>query len=140
MKNKKVEWEYGGEIIDHISKTPHNSIGFIYKISLLDGSNRYYIGRKTMTKPLAKSGINKGKSSGEYPWKTYCGSSKELLRILKEEKPNYRKEILEFCFSKSELTYKETKNILCSGSLTDPLAFNYWIKALVYSKNLIPNS
>ena len=140
VKKQTVEWEYNGETIDHLSKTPVNSISFIYKISLLDGSNRYYIGRKTMTKPIAKSGVNKGRSTGEYPWRTYCGSSKELLKILKEDKPNYRKEILEFCFTKSETTYKETKNIICSGALTDSLSFNYWIKALVYSKNLTPNS
>ena len=140
IKTKKVEWEYRGQTIDNLSKTPVSSIGFIYKISLLDGSGRYYLGRKTMTKPIAKSGVNKGKSTGEYSWRPYCGSSKELLKILKEDKPNYRKEILHFCFTKSEMSYVETREILCSGALTDPLAFNFWIKALVYSKNLEPNS
>jgi hypothetical protein len=137
---KKIEWTYRGQIIDSLSKTPTGSIGFIYKIFLLDGTGRYYVGRKTMTKPIAKSGVNKGKSSGEYSWRPYCGSSKELLKILKEDKPLYRKEILHFCFSKSEITYRETKEILCSGALTDALSFNFWIKALVYSKNLVPNS
>lgn len=136
---KKIEWDYHGETIDHLSKTPKGSIGFIYRIYLLDGSQRYYLGRKTITKPVAKSGINKGKSTGEYSWRTYCGSSKELTAIIKTGVP-YRKEILHFCFSKSEITYRETKEILCSGALTDPLAFNFWIKALVYSKNLVPNS
>jgi hypothetical protein len=139
-KPQKIEWEYNGETIDHLSKTPKGSIGFIYKISLLDGSGRYYVGRKTMTKPVAKSGVNKGKSTGEYTWRTYCGSSKELLKIIKEEKPKYKKEILYFCFSKSEMSYMESREILCSGALTDPLAFNFWIKTLIYSKNLTPNS
>ena len=138
--SKKVEWEYNGEVIDHLSKTPKGSIGFIYKIYLLDGTGRYYVGRKTMTKPVAKSGVNKGKSTGEYAWRTYCGSSKELLKILKESKPIYKKEILHFCFTKSEMSYVETREILCSGALTDPLAFNFWIKTTVYSKHLEPNS
>ena len=115
QKKNKTEWEYNGEIIDHISKAPKGSIGFIYRISLLDGSGRYYVGRKTMTKPIAKSGVNKGKSGGEYTWRTYCGSSKELLRIIKEDKPNYRKEILHFCFTKSEMSYLETREIPVAG-------------------------
>lgn len=136
----KIHWTYNGVEIDHIDKTPKGSIGFIYKISLLDNSGRYYIGRKTMTKPVAKSGVNKGKSVGEYSWKTYCGSSKELLRLLKETNVPYKKEILYFCFTKSEMSYMETKEILCSGALTDPLAFNFWVKSLIYSKHLVPNS
>jgi len=137
-KVSKPQWEYQGKVIDDISKTPKGSISFVYKITLEDG--RYYIGRKTMLKPNYTSGKLKGQSKGEYTWKTYNGSSKELLKILKEDKPNYKKEILQFCFSKAETTYEETKNIICSGALTDPLAFNFWIKATVYSKHLEPNS
>ena len=140
IKKQVVHWEYKGEAIDNISKTPKGSISFIYKIYLLDGTGRYYIGRKTMKKPNYTSGKLKGQSKGEYTWKTYCGSSKELLEILKDKNVKYRKEILYFCFSKAETTYKETKEILCSGALTDPLSFNFWIKSLVYSKHLEPNS
>lgn len=139
-KTVKPQWAYLGETVDDIGKTPHGSISFIYKISLLDGTGRYYIGRKTMKKPNYTSGKLKGQSKGEYPWKSYCGSSKELLEILKNDKPDYKKEILHFCYSKAETTYRETCEILCSGALTDPLSFNFWIKALVYSKNLEPNS
>ena len=139
-KINKPQWEYQGKTIDDISKTPNGSISFIYKISLLDDSGRYYIGRKTMKKPNYTSGKLKGQSKGEYTWKTYCGSSKELLEILKDSSVSYKKEILYFCFSKAETTYRETKEILCSGALTDPLAFNFWIKSLVYSKHLEPNS
>lgn len=136
---EKVEWTYNGTIIDSIEKTPKDSISFIYKISLLDGTGRYYIGRKTMLKPNYTSGKNKGKSKGEYSWRTYCGSSKELLSIIKAGAP-YKKEILYYCKSKSETSYMETKEILCSGALTDPLSFNFWIKTTVYSKHLEPNS
>lgn len=133
------QWTYNGEVIDHIDKTPKDSISFIYKITLLDGTGRYYIGRKATMKPKYTSGKNKGISKGEYGWKSYKGSSKELLEVLKSGVP-YKKEILKFCFSKAETTYEETREILCSGALTDPLAFNFWIKATVYSKHLQPNS
>jgi hypothetical protein len=139
-KFNKPQWTYNGNEITDISQTPNKSISFIYKISLEDGTGRYYIGRKTMKKPNYTSGKLKGQSKGEYPWKSYCGSSKELLEILKDGSVKYKKEILYFCFSKAETTYRETKEILCSGALTDPLAFNFWIKSLVYSKHLEPNS
>jgi hypothetical protein len=140
IKKKVVNWTYNGNEITDISQTPDKSISFIYKILLEDGTDRYYIGRKTMRKPNYTSGKLKGQSKGEYPWKSYCGSSKELLEILKDPSIKYKKEILYFCYSKAETTYKETKEILCSGALTDPLAFNFWIKSLVYSKHLEPNS
>lgn len=139
-KKKTVNWTYNNKEVTDISQTPEGSISFIYKIYLLDGTGRYYIGRKTMKKPNYTSGKLKGQSKGEYSWKTYCGSSKELLEVLKDKNIKYRKEILYFCYSKAETTYRETKEILCSGALTDPLSFNFWIKSLVYSKHLEPNS
>ena len=36
--NKTVHWTYNDEIIDHIDKTPKDSYGFIYCITLLDGT------------------------------------------------------------------------------------------------------
>lgn len=140
VKKETVHWTFEGKEVLSLDDAPEGVLGFIYKIYLLDGTGRYYIGRKTMKKPNYTSGKLKGQSKGEYPWKSYCGSSKELLEIVKNDKPNYKKEILHFCYSKAEMTYRETCEILCSGALTDPLSFNFWIKALVYSKNLEPNS
>ena len=136
-KTVKPQWIYQGKVVDHIDKTPKGSISFIYKITLDDG--RYYIGRKTMVKPNYTSGVKKGTPKGYYAWQNYNGSSKELLALIKGGK-NYKKEILQFCFSKAETTYAETVNILCSGALTDPLCFNYWVKATIYSKHLQPNT
>lgn len=138
LKKKTVNWTYNDKVIDSIDKTPKGSLSFIYKITLEDG--RYYYGRKTMWKPKYTSGKNKGISKGEYPWKTYNGSSKELLAIIKEGKLTYTKEILKFCFTKAETTYEETRIILCSGGLTDPNCFNFWVKSLIYSKYLEPNT
>lgn len=136
-KKNKPQWTYQGKIIDSIEKTPKGSISFIYKITLDDG--RYYIGRKTMVKPNYTSGAKKGTPKGYYPWQNYNGSSKELLSLIKSG-VGYKKEIIQFCYSKAETTYLETVNIICSGALTDPLCFNYWVKATIYSKHLKPNS
>lgn len=134
VKKQTVNWTYLGKRITDITQTPEGSISFIYRITLEDG--RYYIGRKTMKKPNYTSGKLKGQSKGEYPWKTYSGSSKELSAIIKEG-VKYRKEILRFCFSKAETTFEETSEIICGGALKDPNCFNYWIKATIYSKHLV---
>jgi len=136
-KKKTPQWTFNGRTIDDIDKTPEGSISFIYRITLEDG--RYYIGRKMMMKPKYTSGKMKGQSKGEYSWKTYKGSSKELLEVLKSG-IEYKKEIIQFCFSKAETTYEETKAILCTGALTDPKAFNFWVKATIYSRHLEENS
>jgi len=136
IKKQTVNWTFNGKEITCLQDCEANALAFIYKISLLDGTGRYYIGRKTLLKPKHTKGVNKGLSKGEYSWKSYCGSSKELLKILKDEKPSYKKEILKFTFTKAETTYEEAKNIICSGALTDPLCFNYWFKGTMYSKHL----
>ena len=139
IKKETVNWAYNGKQVLSIADTPKDSISFIYRIDLLDGTNRYYYGRKTMVMPKYTSGIKKGISKGEYSWRSYTGSSVELTKLIKENAP-YKKTIIKFCFSKAETTYEETKNILCNGGLTDPKCFNFWIKALVYSKHLKENS
>lgn len=135
MASKKINWTYRGKEILCIKDCELNALSFIYRITLLDNSGRYYIGRKTILRPKHTKGPDKGKSKGEYPWKTYCGSSKELTAIIKSG-VNYSKEIIYFCYSKAETTYLETKEILCTGSLIDPKSFNFWVKATIYSKHL----
>lgn len=134
VKRKTINWTFNGKEISCLADCDPNAISFIYKITLDDG--RYYYGRKTMVKPNYTSGKLKGISKGEYSWRTYCGSSKELSAIIKEGKIGYKKEIIKFCFSKAETSYEETRTILCSGALTDPKCFNFWVKALIYSKHL----
>lgn len=136
-KKEIINWTYQGKEILSVKDIPEKALGFIYRITLEDF--RYYIGRKTVFKPNYTSGKLKGQCKGEYSWKTYCGSSKELLALIKLG-AKYKKEILRYCYSKAEITYEETKEILCSGALTDPNCLNYWIKATVYSKHLKENS
>lgn len=141
-------WTYNGKIIDSISEMPEGTIGFVYKIYNLD-TGKYYIGRKTcsslrkrkLTKKEKLLPENKRKSviqeiketSG---WKTYCGSNEILKKEFKEGN-KIIKEILHFCSTKAQITYMETKEILCSGALVDELSYNGWIKATIYKKYLL---
>jgi len=136
---EKIEWQYQGKTINKIEQTPENSFAFIYMITLLDGTDRYYIGKKYMWKPNYTSGVKKGQSKGSYPWQSYCSSSVELKSLIKSGIP-YKKEILFFTFSRAETTYKEIKEILCGSHLTNPNCLNYWIKSTIYSRHLEPNS
>ena len=127
---EKVNWTYGGKEVLSLEDAPPNVLGFIYLITN-HSKKMTYIGRKSMLKPLKK-----GKKREEYPWKSYTGSSVSLNSDIKNG-DIYSKEILRWCFSKAELTYYETQNIMCSDSLLDEKSYNFWIKALVYSKHLI---
>ncbi len=147
-KQKTNNWFYEGKEITSLSQMPEGTIGFIYKIYNLD-TGKYYIGRKTCS-GLRKRRLtvkeklipeNKRKtfiyevkeSSG---WKTYCGSNDVLKQEFKDGN-KIRKEILYFCSTKAEITYMETKEILCSGALVDELSYNGWIKATIYKKYLL---
>ena len=138
-KKETVNWIYQGQEITNISQTPKDSFAFVYMITLLDGSERYYIGKKYIYKPKYTSGVKKGQYKGVYPWQSYISSSVELKSLIKSGIP-YKKEILFFTYSKAETTYRETQEILCGQHLTNPNCLNYWIKATIYSKHLKENT
>lgn len=153
MAKKKKDWSYQGNIIKTIDDVPSNSIGFIYIVRNLS-NNRFYIGRKSFfsvrSQKIVKSTYDKLKSKGEFvtktkdkrkskvgkpvwnykkinrketPWKTYTGSSKELNADLAKG-VEYEKEILMFCFSKKEISYRELEQIVCSKCLERDDCYN----------------
>jgi len=133
VKKEIINWTWNGKEITSIEQMPENILGFVYKITNLD-NNRYYYGRKSVF-----SIISRGKSKGqrkEMSWKNYQGSSKELLSDIKNG-ARIKKEILDFAYSKAELTLKESATIICSGSLEDKMSYNHWVMCRVYKKNLI---
>ena len=131
-------WHYKGEEIDSIDKVPGGAIGFVYKIcdekgKCYIGKKNFFSERKvevsenvynklkasgeevtrTKNKTLTKSGKGgtvwryKKVVSGESDWLTYNSSNSELKKLAKKEALD--KEILQFCYTKQELTYYETK-------------------------------
>lgn len=147
-KKVKYNWFYKGDEILSIEQIPEDVIGFIYKIYNLD-TNKYYIGRKTIrSKKKRKLTLAEKKIKGNERktftyevkevsgWKTYAGSNLELKKEVSEG-ARIKKEILHYCYSKAEITYKETSEILCSGALMDKNSYNSWVKATIYKKNLL---
>lgn len=151
-KKKEINnWTFNGQEITSFSQMPEGTLGFIYKIHNLD-TGKYYIGRKTVSgnkkrKLTAKEKLlpeNKRKTviieHKESPgWKTYNGSN-EVLKAEIKKGDKVVKEILHYCFSKAEITYLETREIICSGALVDELSYNGWVKATIYKKFLLKDN
>lgn len=126
VKKEIVPWTYKGKTD---FKVPENAIGFIYRIDI---SDNYYYGKKNLT---STRGRGKKAVVSESNWRSYNSSSVELKSLIKAGK-KYKKEILKFCYSKAELSYEETKEIICNNALTDDKCLNKWITLKVWQHQL----
>ena len=148
IKKQTVNWTYNNQVIDHINKLPQGAIGVIYRIDNLT-NGKYYFGRKTcisnrkkkLTIAEKKLEENKRKTfkyeiTETAGWKTYIGSNKPLLADLNKG-DSYKKEIIQFCFSKAEMTFYETRAIICSTCLLSEDCYNDWVSCKVYKSHLI---
>jgi hypothetical protein len=101
---------YDGKTVEEI---PEGIIGFVYLITNIT-NNKKYIGKKLaqfkVTKPPLKGKKNKRRSTKESDWRTYWGSSENLLAdvaALGEDK--FTREIIHYCPSRGILSYLEAK-------------------------------
>ena len=140
-------WLYEGEFQE-------NSFGFVYKITNLT-NGKIYIGKKSFIhnkrKKLGKKELlNLPVTKGRKPtsiieqidsgWKTYWGSSKELLNDVKtlgEDK--FEKRILCFCNTKKQLSYYELEyqfkyKVLFIDSYNENINGSYFRKDFEISK------
>lgn len=111
-----MTWHYQGILVESL---PEDCVGYVYCITnLLTG--RRYIGKKlaqfakTSIKTVTlKNGTKKKKkirSKVESDWKSYFGSSLELnADILALGKEHFTREILFYCQSKAECSYREAE-------------------------------
>ena len=108
---------------------PKHAFGFIYKTTNLK-TNQYYIGKKNyFFKRREKNSI----VFVESDWKTYYGSS-DLLKsdIKKYGVDNFKREILEVCYSKAELSYREVVHLFKAEVLQDKNSYNQNILGKFY--------
>lgn len=133
-----------------IDDFPQGSIGFVYLITNTIKS-KMYIGKKSLysniNKKLTKKEISEQTGPGRKPtkklvtkestWKTYMGSSKELLSDIKENgEDNFYREILQHCYNKKQLTYYEI-NYQMKYDILDIDSYNDNILGKFYRKDLI---
>ena len=109
-----MSWIYDNEPLEEV---PTDAIGFTYKI--LIGKYNYYGLKRFHTKRKIPKGkkelaLQDGRASKkklvvkESNWKTYCSSSKEVEKLVREGVVPHRY-IIDICYSLKELSYKENK-------------------------------
>ncbi len=130
-----------------VTEAPEGAVGFVYCITnLLSG--RKYIGKKlfsfskTSYKMVKlKNGTKKRKkikSKIDSDWITYFGSSTELnadVEALGRE--NFKREILHFCASKAECSYKEAKEQFLRNVLESNDYYNNQIMVRVHGSHIL---
>ena len=122
-------WLYQNKEILSLEDLPQDTYGFIY-ISIHQPTGKSYIGKKSLfhnvKKKLTKNQLaeqtGRGRKSTteviqkESDWKTYYGSAKPILDLLKEGKQEeFTREILQLVPNKKLLTYYECKYLFMLG-------------------------
>jgi hypothetical protein len=133
MKN----WLYQNKEVNSIEDLPQDSFGFIY-ITTHIPSGMSYIGKKSLyhniKRKLTKKELAEQTGPGRKPttkvvskesdWKTYFGSAKPILEIIKDGKVDeFEREILQIVNNKKLLTYYECKYLFSKGVLENPTKY-----------------
>jgi len=134
-------WYYNSE---EVTELPEKVVGFVYLITNLT-NDRKYIGKKLAqfkkTKPPLKGRKNKKRSSVESDWRTYYGSSDDLNEdVEKLGTENFKREILYYCYSKSELSYVEAREQFKYKVLESDDWYNGHIRVRVHGKGILNNT
>lgn len=113
-------------------------IGFVYLITDTE-SNRKYIGKKLFTKAAYKQVKGKKKKVRKSSdWDSYFGSNKELQDAVKTNGVDrYRREILYLCKTKSECSYRETREIFTRDALLREDYYNSWVTCKIHKAHVI---
>ena len=149
-------WKYKEATISSIDNMPKCTFGFIYEVTHTP-SGRKYIGKKVLyferNKKLGiraleelrldrkSKGIGgrtplKQKTVTESDWKTYYGSHKEIMSLIKENKQGeFTREILQFVPTKKQLTYYECKYLFIKEALEGNDYINDNVLAKFYRKD-----
>ena len=129
-------WLYNN--IEFTEQDVGDYFGFVYLIeNLLD--NRRYIGKKFFTRAGTKQIKGKKKkvrlSSG---WSNYWSSSKELQEDVKKlGEENFKRTILYLCKSRSECSYRETKEIFTRDALLTTDYYNSWCSCKIHKAHVL---
>ncbi len=131
-------WSYRGTKVVSVLDMPEGTYGFIYEVTHIP-TGKKYLGKKVLyferNKKLGKRELQALKEErkaqgigGRVPlkkkvitqsdWKTYYGSQKEILELVKEgNQQDFKREILQYVPDKKQLTYYECKYLFINEVL-----------------------
>jgi len=149
-------WTYKNEEMSSLEDFPGNTFGFVYRVVHIP-TGKTYIGKKVLQftrkakltkKDLALYEGQPGRKPSykqivkESDWKTYWGSNKALLELMKNEPiENFKRNIIALGETKKHLTYLETKYLFVYEVLEKPEEFfNDNILGKFFTKDLDINS
>jgi len=131
-------WTYKNEEMSSLEDFPDNTFGFVYRVVHIP-TGKTYIGKKVLKftrkakltkKDLALYEGQPGRKPSykqvvkESDWKTYWGSNKALLELMKNEPiENFKRNIIALGETKKHLTYLETKYLFVYEVLEKPEEF-----------------
>jgi len=143
-------WLYKNKEVLSLEDLPQDTYGFIYIVTHLP-SGKSYIGKKSLfhniKKKLTKKQLAGQTGRGRKPtteviqkesdWKTYYGSAKPILDLIKEGKQEeFTREILQLVPNKKLLTYYECKYLFEYSVLENPKGwFNDNIQGRFFTKD-----
>ena len=150
-----MKWKYNDITINTIEDFPKGTYGFVYEVTHIP-TNKKYIGKKVLfferTVKIGKKELEqikeerkikkiKGKSPSkkkiikESDWKIYCGSHKEIKRLVERDGiESFTRLILKLAPNKKLLTYYEYKYLYSRGVLEpDSNYINDNIGGTIYS-------
>ena len=130
-----MNWYYKGEAMTSVEDFPPSTFGFVYRV-IHEPTGKIYIGKKVLQfnrkakltkRDLALYEGQSGRKPSykrvvkESDWKTYYGSHKEILALIKDGKEDdFKREILTCVTTKKLLTYEETKALFLYEVLIKP--------------------
>jgi hypothetical protein len=133
---KTSDWTYKGQ--PFTEEEVGDAYGFVYEI-VNQTNQRRYIGKKFFTKAGTRQIKGKKKkvrlSSG---WENYWSSSDELKADVKTiGDDNFTRTILYLCKSRSECSYRETKEIFIRDALLSEDYYNRWVSCKIHKAHVI---
>ena len=134
-----VSWKYLNQEITSVEDVPKGVYGFIYIIT--DVTGYWYIGRKafysTVTKKPLKGTKAKRKVTSESKWQEYCSSNKYFKQL--ESWEIVDRTIIDFAYSRKELTFLETEALFSLQALRNPMSKNGNVLGKFYPKDITGN-
>jgi hypothetical protein len=134
-----MTWYYQGNLVDQL---PDDCVGFVYLITN-NANGKMYVGKKlakfaktTYRVVKLKNGNKKRKkikTKIDSDWQDYFGSSDDLKKdVILLGQDSFKREILRYCKSKSEMSYYEAKYQFDNDVLlNEDKWYNGWISVKV---------